>query len=91
MKKFGIAVLSGAFVLVSASAGIAGPNVGNIGAENFNIQARKIMRDQVQARDAMYAKTGTPKMVSNWRWVRTNGAPSYRPSTVQALKRVPAK
>lgn len=89
MKKMGMAALAGALVLASATAGIAGPNVGG---KNFNIQARSIHRDMVDARNAMYAKTGTPKLVSNWRWERSDLGPVYNQQAGHtALVRVPAK
>lgn len=85
MKKMGIAVLAGMFTLVSVAA-YAGPNVGG---ENFNIQARSIQRDHTQGLIAMYARTGRPKIVSNWKWVKGT-KPRFRSLTVQPLKRVPA-
>ncbi len=87
MKKIGIAVLAGAFVVVSAAAGYAGPNVGG---KNFNLQARQIQAGQVQARNEMYSLTGTPKTVSNWKWERSSTKPRYRAINTPALKRVPA-
>ncbi|MDG2304058.1 MAG: hypothetical protein P8R42_05270 [Candidatus Binatia bacterium] len=86
MKKMGIAVLAGAFVLVSVAAGHAGPNVGG---KNFGIQARNIQRNQVQKRNEMYSRTGRPVTVSNWKW--ENSSPRrYRPLKVPMMKRVPA-
>ncbi len=87
MKKMGITVLAGAFVLASVAAGVAGPNVGG---RNFNIQARSIQRGQVQARNEMYARTGTPRTVSSWNWERSTTRPRYRAVGSTMMKRVPA-
>ncbi len=90
MKKMGIAVIAGMFVLVSAGVGQAGPNVGG---KNFNIQARHVSRVVAGARAAKYARTGTPVTVTDWHWVSTARPGSVRPGLqrAQAMHRVPAR
>ena len=86
MKKMGIAVFAGAFVLVSVASGYAGPNVGG---KNFNIQARSIQQKQIRERNEMYARTGRPVLVSDWKWERFSTV-GRRPVKGPLLRRVPA-
>jgi len=88
MKKMGIAFLAGAFVLVSVASGYAGPNVGG---RNYNIQSREISQNRIDARNHMYALTGTPRDVSNWKWRTAKRTwRNYKGPTAPMMKRIPA-